>query len=166
MLLYAALLAILVRLGPSLLATPPAHEASRPRLAACTVGEQALRAAPKGLVQSQVGHGTPVWILQKNGLWIRIRTPRGISGYLPGKALRMASATARPVTCVRALGGLRLRAGPGTSFRVLEVMKPATPLEVLTREAEWIRVRTPQGREGFAASRWIYWPPLDAAAIP
>jgi N-acetylmuramoyl-L-alanine amidase len=61
---------------------------------------------------------------------------------------------------------LRLREGPGTGYRILERLKPATPLEVLDREGEWVRVRTREGRTGFVAARWVFWPPLDPAADP
>ena len=133
---------------------------------ACVKGDQGLRPSPGGAIQSRLAHGTPVWILEEGGAWSRVRTPRGAVGYLPAKALRRAPRTDRPLTCVRATEGLRLRAGPGTGFKILERLEPATPLEVLAREGEWVRVRTREGRVGFVAAPWVFWPPLEPAAGP
>jgi hypothetical protein len=133
---------------------------------ACVKGDQGLRASPGGAVQSRVAHGTPVWILEEGQAWSRVRTPGGAVGHLPAKALERAPRTDRPLTCVRATERLRLREGPGTGHRILERLKPATPLEVLTREGNWIRVRTPEGKTGFVDAQWVFWPPLDPTSTP
>ncbi|WP_376790313.1 hypothetical protein [Thermoflexus sp.] len=62
-----------------------------------------------------IAHGAPVWIIREDSAWSRIRTLEGASGYVPVKALRYASQTDRPITCVRATERLRLRAGQGSS---------------------------------------------------
>jgi SH3-like domain-containing protein len=133
---------------------------------ACVKGDQGLRTSPGGAVQSRVAHGTPVWILEEGQAWSRVRTPGGAVGHLPAKALERAPRTDRPLTCVRATERLRLREGPGTGYRILEHLKPATPLEVLTREGNWIRVRTPEGKAGFVDAQWVFWPPLDPTSTP
>jgi hypothetical protein len=52
---------------------------------------------------------------------------------------------------------LRLRTCPAVSdeCRVLTVLDTRAPLEILERVDDWCRVRTPDGREGWVASRYV-----------
>jgi SH3-like domain-containing protein len=49
---------------------------------------------------------------------------------------------------------LRLRAGPGTSFPVLDELPGGSALRVEAAARAWYRVRTGQGRLGFVAARF------------
>lgn len=49
---------------------------------------------------------------------------------------------------------LRLRAGPGTSFPVLDELPGGSALRVEAAARAWYRVRTGQGRPGFVAARF------------
>lgn len=49
---------------------------------------------------------------------------------------------------------LNVRSGPGTSYNVVFVAQKNDQLSVLERKDKWIRVRSPQGQEGWAAE-WL-----------
>jgi len=49
---------------------------------------------------------------------------------------------------------LNVRSGPGTSYNVVFVARQNDQLNVLEQEGKWIRVRSPDGEEGWAAE-WL-----------
>ncbi len=51
---------------------------------------------------------------------------------------------------------LNLRPGPGTWQPALDCVAPETLVEVLAGEGSWMRVRLPDGREGWMAGRFLY----------
>jgi len=60
---------------------------------------------------------------------------------------------------------LNLRAGPGASHAVLAEMPRGLVVEVQPGKAEgWLRIRTPAGREGWAAARYLGYPATDPDA--
>jgi len=50
---------------------------------------------------------------------------------------------------------LPMRAGKGTQYRILRMLKSGTRLEVLGREDGWAHVRTPSGVEGWVLARYL-----------
>jgi SH3-like domain-containing protein len=76
--------------------------------------------------------------------------------------LRPPEREAPAVTAVRdALGdwvevrnpGLRLREAPSLRGSVVDEVDPGLPLRVLAANADWYRVRLPDGRDGYVAAR-------------
>lgn len=64
---------------------------------------------------------------------------------------------------------ITLRAGPGTSYRVLKMLTSGTPVERLEEQEGWLRVRGPGDAEGWVVARYVSAEPpmaprLDAAA--
>ncbi len=60
-----------------------------------------------------------------------------------------------------------LRAGPGLTFEVLDMVRAGEPLEVLGRDpaSRWLLVRAPSGLEGWVAIVQFV-PPVDASGVP
>ncbi|HHH45381.1 MAG TPA: TIGR04211 family SH3 domain-containing protein [Thiotrichales bacterium] len=50
---------------------------------------------------------------------------------------------------------LPMRAGKGTQYRILRMLKSGTRLEVIAREDGWAQVRTPSGVEGWVLARYL-----------
>ena len=50
---------------------------------------------------------------------------------------------------------LPMRAGKGTQYRILRMLKSGTRLEVIGREGGWAQVRTPGGQEGWVLARYL-----------
>jgi len=48
-----------------------------------------------------------------------------------------------------------LRTGPSTSHKIVQMLKTGTPLQLLEDSDEWVRVRTPEGREGWMVKRFF-----------
>lgn len=58
---------------------------------------------------------------------------------------------------------LNLRSGPGTGNRVVGKIPGGTPLEVLERNGEWAKVRTPDGQTGWVHEDYLTDQPETAA---
>lgn len=85
------------------------------------------------------------------------RPPTATPSPLP-TATPTASPTATPVPDANVGETLtNLRGGPGVGFEILSEVEAGTPLEVLGKssDGEWIRVRLPEGMEG-----WMFYLPV------
>lgn len=109
------------------------------------------------------------------GQWLYIRTTDGREGYVQAQYVTLddaaaeAAAAAAPLTVTVAglvgSGGLRLRAEPSTSAATLKIIAAGTPLTVLESAAaaeakvgvygQWLKVREPQGTEGYVAAWYV-----------
>lgn len=54
-----------------------------------------------------------------------------------------------------------VRSGPGIDSGVVAQMKYGTQLPILGHQADWYRVKLPDGREGYVAAGWIVAPPAN-----
>lgn len=70
---------------------------------------------------------------------------------LPGNA----TAEDRPATGVVTADRLNVRSGPGTTHAVVVSVPQGTRLTILETGAEWVRVRTEGGEEGWASARYV-----------
>ena len=52
-----------------------------------------------------------------------------------------------------------VRSGPGIDSSVIAQMKYGTQLPIVGHQADWYRVKLPDGREGYVAAGWIVAPP-------
>lgn len=87
---------------------------------------------------------------------------------LPGvAAAESAAATAAPTaTGIVNADRLNIRSGPGTTHAVVASVARGTHLTVLETGAEWIRVRTEDGKEGWAAAKYVAIEPPDSGSAP
>ena len=50
---------------------------------------------------------------------------------------------------------ITLRTGPGTGRKIIAMLPSNLKVEILTQEAQWTKVRTPEGKEGWVVSRFL-----------
>lgn len=108
-----------------------------------------LRARPtrRGDVLRELASGTPVRVLGGNGSWYRAELPDGTRGYV---ASRLTEATDEPVDRVTAAEDLVVIARPTPDAPVVEVAPKGSSLPILGRYGDFVWVREPRGRTGWA----------------
>lgn len=110
------------------------------------------------------------------GQWLHVRTESGETGYVAAWYVERVAGQAPPAqndqpltVYVSSLAsrGLRIRSGPSTSTAVVGVLMPHTALTVLDpptadlalakvgRYGQWLKVRTPEGQEGYVAAWYV-----------
>ena len=50
---------------------------------------------------------------------------------------------------------ITMRSGPGTNNSIRSMLSSGTPLTILDKQSSWIKVRTPQGEEGWVMQRYV-----------
>lgn len=134
--------------------------------------EPAAKAAVTGSLRS----GAMVTVTDEQHGWLKVRSG-GVSGWVAGYYLQKAngsvpasssgsgsgsaapasskssgsSSTAATVTA----DSLRIRGGPGTSYKVLGALKAEDSITVLLRQNGWARIRTASGEIGWVAAQYI-----------
>lgn len=93
----------------------------------------------------------PFKVLEKKGVWYRVRDFEGDEGWVNKKIV------ADIPTVITIKDKCNVRDGPGTRFDKLGVVDKGIPFKVLKREGPWINVKHEDGDVG-----WIYetlvWP--------
>lgn len=107
------------------------------------------------------------------GQWLHVRTPEGRDGYVAAWYVKMDEAAPHippPSSLVvyvtsLARGGLRMRGGPSTGYKIVKTIKASSALTVLENEEEaiakigatgqWLHVRDESGTEGYVAAWFI-----------
>ncbi len=110
------------------------------------------------------------------GQWLHVRSEDGKTGYVAAWYVEQISGQAPPPQDDRSLTvyvsslasrGLRMRSGPSTSTAVIGVLMPRTALTVIDpptadqalarvgRYGQWLKVRTPEGKEGYVAAWYV-----------
>jgi murein DD-endopeptidase MepM/ murein hydrolase activator NlpD len=121
-----------------------------------------------------------IWAkLGKKGEWIKLRTPGNDIGWAAAWYLKLAldiPAEAPPLV-TSGVQGLRVRAGPGLGFPILDHVNPGGILTAseswpgavakLGDPWKWNRVRTPGGTEGWSAALFLRLPTAaELASFP
>jgi SH3 domain protein len=70
-------------------------------------------------------------------------------------ALAAAGAAHAETAWVRGESRLNVRTGPGPDYRIIEMVKDDDPVQVVKRQAEWTRVRTATGNDGWVPSAFL-----------
>lgn len=137
--------------GPAELAVDPALFGGWVRVRSDGIN---LRATPdrRGAVVRELGALTPVRVLGGNGSWLRARLPDGTSGYLAARLTEPADA---PVARMTLPEDVPVTADPRAGAPILDVARQGTSLPVLGRFGDFVWVREPAGRTGWApAAGW------------
>lgn len=130
--------------------------------------EPAATAAVAGSLKS----GAIVTVTDEQHGWLKVRSG-GVSGWVAGYYLQKVNGSASdsrsPVTVStvsKTSGGsrasaivtadsLRIRGGPGTSYKVLGALKSEDSVTVLLRQNGWAQIRTASGETGWVSDQYI-----------
>jgi hypothetical protein len=138
----------------------PLPSTARPPMMQVDDGAVLESLEPEEVTRAKVG---------QEGKWLHIRTPGGTRGYVAAWYLRVHAEAVEAGVCVQVVspevGFLNVRSSPSTAWppitrvddgAVLESLEP----EEVTRakvgqENQWLRVRTPDGIEGYVAAWYV-----------
>ena len=105
-----------------------------------------LRKSPSysGAVISSYPTGTVVSITGQSGAWYAVTAPDGLSGYMRSSYLKVSggSGLSKGTGYVISNNGMnvRLRMGPGTSYKVLAAYAPGTKCNILSVGSTWCQI--------------------------
>lgn len=138
--------------------------------ATITGGWLRLRSQPAYDSQTVASYytGTKVEVLGASGEWYHVRLSDGNTGYMhrdylvsatPGGSIQaeneLPAAEGIPATVVSSNGnGVRLRTGPGTQYRMLELLPVGSPVTVLESGIYWSKVSV-SGHTGYLMSHFL-----------
>ncbi len=135
-----------------------------PRMESVTVDSLNVRSGPSTgySVIETIHKDDSVEVLDREGKWINIVTPEGQDGWAHGGYLTGFDDIERPRVVTEAYSSLdtvKVHSGPGTEHGVVEVIHKNDIVEVMGRDGDWVKVRTPLNQYG-----WVYGPYLTDTA--
>jgi hypothetical protein len=84
--------------------------------------------------------------------------PGGLPTSTPLPLATVAPEPSGPAVIVKETGasfGLRVRSGPGLSYPIVTNVKPGEVFPLLEERSGWIKIRLPDGGEGWASARYL-----------
>jgi uncharacterized protein YraI len=113
-------------------------------------------------VLKMLENGQKLTVFGKSGneLWLNVRLPDGKEGWVYGIYVQVGDP--KPADGASIVDNLNLRAGPGTNYRILDMLDKGQAVTVLGRStySEWLVVRTTDGTEG-----WVFRPFIETNAV-
>lgn len=155
-----------------LLATAVSGVAQASEIVVVNVDALNLRSGP-GTGYGKVGQalrGMRLEVLQRQGDWVKVKTPSGQVAWVAGWLVTAPGATPPPIAPPQApsfedlsgqlataspkSGSLNVRSGPGTTFAVMGQVQASRAYPALGKQGDWIKVTLPDGRAGWIAG-WL-----------
>ena len=99
-------------------------------------------------VLSLVTRGTVLKPVQEKDDWVQVILPSGERGWVAGWYTAPYSPQRYATVNVT---GLNVRSGPGTAYRVIDLLADNTSVPVLREENDWFNVLLPDGKHGWLA---------------
>ena len=118
-----------------------------------------LRSGPGTSYSSKgyVHHGDKVTRLDTSGIWSRVKTASGVTGWI--KTMYIDGTTQALGTgykTISASGAVNLRSGPGTSYSSKAKLYSGTKVKVVETEGSWARVTVQSsGKTGWVMRKYI-----------
>jgi len=152
---------------------PTAPAASKVRVGATTDENVNLREGPgtsHGVI-AKLANGTQLEVLGQQDGWYRVATSKGTVGWVTDDYFKVlsgptASVANGPISASVAANSVNLRKGPSTRFGSFGRMAKGVAVQVLARNGDWYKVRSPRGNVGWVAQDLILISPAAAAAVP
>lgn len=116
--------------------------------------------------------GIALQVLSQQNGWFKVSTPKGTVGWITNDFFKVgAASTAKarsngPVTATLSESSVNLRKGPNTRFASYGKMAQGTSVEVLARNGDWLKVRSPRGTIGWIAQDLIDIGAEDIKLVP
>lgn len=102
-------------------------------------------------------YGTAVNLLDtsSDGLWLKVSLADGSQGWVFRVYIETGSVSTANGTVI--VDVLNLRAGPGSSYRIVEVLKMGDSLTINGRSlySDWLEVKTESGKQGWVFSPYV-----------
>ena len=147
------------------LMTVKAAQPAKARVGTTTESNVNLRSGPSTghKIVTQLSAGAKLEVLGQQDGWYRVATPKGTIGWITDDYFKVGQASvalAKPASngAVLARVGenlVNLRKGPNTGFGSFGKMAEGTQLQVLARNGNWLKVRSPRGTVGWIAKDLI-----------
>jgi uncharacterized protein (TIGR02594 family) len=99
--------------------------------------------------------GARVRRLKSSPGWYRVQGEDGLTGWISDKFAAPAEDAPEPLKLRVTATSLNLRQGPGKEHPPVETLSRGLVVDEVERSRDWIRVRTPGGREGWVASAYV-----------
>lgn len=122
-------------------------------------------------VLMQLPAGLKLEVLSQQDGWVKVATPKGNVGWVTDDFVKFGGSTAPakvngPVKASVSAGRVNLRKGPNTGFGSYGKMASGTQLEVLARNGDWFKVRSPRGTVGWVARDLVNISAEDLKRVP
>ncbi|HEX6291667.1 MAG TPA: SH3 domain-containing protein [Herpetosiphonaceae bacterium] len=134
---------------------------AKARVGTTTDSNVNLRSGPSTgyKVVTQLPAGIKLEVLGQQDGWYRVATPKGTVGWITDDFFKLGQASVAPAKAssngaILARVGenrVNLRKGPNTRFGSFGKMAEGTQIEVLARNGNWLKVRSPRGTVGWIA---------------
>jgi len=166
---------------PDIAFTPPTAPAVQPGKVVRVSAETGIYAGPNSEARrtDTVWPGESLQLLDASGGWLRVVSPQGRWGWLPGSLAEVTdgdlriqvsetgwslarqapqpASTAAPAEGEAVVGerGATLYLIPAVSARVLDELPPGEPVEVLEHDTGWVKVRRASGQVGWTRAGFV-----------
>lgn len=132
--------------------------------------------ANSATIVGSLKNGAVVTVTDEQHGWMKIKTG-SVSGWVAGYYLKKVSGTSSSAgsnsgagkvvtasarvtssssgTATVTADSLRIRGGPGTGYQVIGSLKAQDSVTVLSRQGEWVRIRTSGGETGWVSGQYI-----------
>ena len=95
--------------------------------------------------------GEDIHVISKNGNWLKIETKDGKTGYISASSKYTDYNNSGTETKI--LYGVNLRSGPGTSYKVIRMLKKGESVSVIEKKnSYWLKVKTKDGKTGYISA--------------
>jgi cell wall-associated NlpC family hydrolase len=160
----------------SLMTVKASAAPAKARVGTTTDSNVNLRSGPSTeyKIVTRLPAGIKLEVLGQQDGWYRVSTPKGTTGWITDDFFRLGQPTVAPAKAesngaiVARVGESRvnLRKGPNTRFGSYGRMAEGTEIQVLARNGNWLKVRSPRGTIGWIAKDLVEFTSGGIESVP
>lgn len=120
-------------------------------------------------VLAKIPQGTRLEVIGQRPGWYKVATAKGAVGWVVDDYFSVKSASkgaTSTITAAVSQSSVNLRQGPGADYGSYGKMAEGTPVQVLARNGNWFKVRSPRGTIGWVAGDLINISDATARNVP